>query len=1197
MKLTTTYQGGKDPFERDRTLWLRSLPAGGRVTRATVKLTPAVFADSIIFDDQTGVGEWGATRDPAALTQANHQATASLHARRTVTAVAASREIDQGRVTVQVDMGGTWVAVATDGTILASDKQPLVLSLPVTPASGQPASTALPTMTTEKVKLTAVSNDESLVDPNGDVSFYGLTIRSVPTNVSVRLGEMPPFWTYLGELATAQTSPDFAAVLNAFLAEASAEDGFYAIPFVVHSDTIARLDVTLAIDYVVEQPILPSYLPEVAMPYGYSSLPGVEEGLLTLNLPRGATIAGTGGAVQGTFDATRVVSGEIGESGATATATVSPDQALAQPIQLAAETPVSGIDLPLANTQPGLAGLHLALQADADGKPSGQVLTSAEVRVEKPVPGGSAWGSAALPAEFRFLPDERYWLVLQSVSGEAYWDVTPSEPGEIALQATASGGLSWRMAATDKGQKPLAAVYRLRHTPERFSVPLQLQLGEEPDAVRVRFDRFAPLGRVEFDVDFAAGLEEYLDSPSAVSPCGAGELLTNGGFDQPPHDDATRRLFGFDAGRARGTGGDEDSGSPASLTGTVSLGHQIDLSVQRYIRLSVDDQEPVRIDCAGAIPERTTPEEVVAAINRTVGMDVATYDPPLSIISPTSGTSSTIELHAWCRLQVPEGWRGEPGRVLRAKREERVLAGLIAPPSLVADLELLCFNGGTSGLNPLEPAELAQRAPVVGGCAYVLRFLHWNAAGSASEGESVTSVSVALLALAAFPEVEAPFWEISWLGADGQLIGSESQTLGQEMLFARTEDWLFQGEALLIAPAGAVEAEVRFVQPAPGALALADVSLVPTPETVANAAFRLWETQILAGQWIRFPVGWTVLSGLVDRYTEGGSLRGARLRGTTPGGFSPSGDTILAQRVTVSAGVSYQLQVNARPVPAPANDPEMRPVGQRARLELRWLADDSAIGEPVILPLDGRDFPTHAWAGAAPEGASQAEIRLIQPQGGGDLLVESVSLSRADMVSVPLTFLAEAPGELTVSDLRVAYHPPEPPARPQLPAAAAVRTGARVAAPEPSAVEPIVELAAPPPSPLSDHSIGIVAGVGDRFSSIFRGLPTPVTTVAELAALDPEVEIENITRERRLELKTAAEMITAIPVDPTAFRALAGESLETLLFAAPDDLVARSARPRLEVNVLQRDLRVLRLLLKNEAFRSLRLSDLMPGGA
>jgi hypothetical protein len=249
---------------------------------------------------------------------------------------------------------------------------------------------------------------------------------------------------------------------------------------------------------------------------------------------------------------------------------------MACPIQLEKETPANGIDLPLANTDPGLAGLHLSLQEDLDGTPSGKILVEAEVKVARPVPGGSTWGSAQLPDEFRFLKDKRCWLVVQSLSGQAYWTVRPNDQASVALLASTDGGFSWRTAATSTGLKPLQAVFRLRHTPDHFTMPVQLQIGKGADARRARFDRFAPLGRVEFNMDFVAELNEYLAMPAAASPCKKGNLLVNGSFDLPRHTDATRRLFGFDAVESY-----QDQ-----LTSKVKLMRGIDLSKERFITLS-----------------------------------------------------------------------------------------------------------------------------------------------------------------------------------------------------------------------------------------------------------------------------------------------------------------------------------------------------------------------------------------------------------------------------------------------------------------------------------------------------------------------------------------------------------------------------------------------------------------------------------
>ena len=504
MKLSDRYVGEEAPFEGDSTLWLRCIPVEARILNARMTLTPTQgqqqqekFVETFAFerdiDGTLFADDWGIIGSGVA-----GWMEVDFHARRLLASVrgASATPIN---ATLHIDMGGTFVQVLESGGIKGPGDPSHEWSL----SSG--AFTDLPGLTVNKFKFMAAGADLSRV-----------RVRSVPTNVSLRLGDMPPFWTHLGELVTAKTSPDFAEVLNAFLSEASAENGFHAVPLVVHSDTIARLDVELTIDYVIEQPILPDYLPEATLPYGYSSRPGVEKDLLTVDLPRGATVARAGGAVSGAFDGTRVVHGEIGQDEMESKVTISPEQTLAQPIQLDKETPVSGIDLPLANTQPGLAGLHLALQADADGKPSGDVLTSAEVTVEKPVPGGSAWGSAALPAEFRFEKGKRYWLVLQSVSGDAYWTVGLGDSAVVSLQVSTNGGLSWRMAVSEQGETPLAATLRLRHAPERFTIPIHLQIGEGKDAKRVDFDHLAPLGRVEFDLEFVTELKEYLASPAAA---------------------------------------------------------------------------------------------------------------------------------------------------------------------------------------------------------------------------------------------------------------------------------------------------------------------------------------------------------------------------------------------------------------------------------------------------------------------------------------------------------------------------------------------------------------------------------------------------------------------------------------------------------------------------------------------------------
>jgi predicted flap endonuclease-1-like 5' DNA nuclease len=205
------------------------------------------------------------------------------------------------------------------------------------------------------------------------------------------------------------------------------------------------------------------------------------------------------------------------------------------------------------------------------------------------------------------------------------------------------------------------------------------------------------------------------------------------------------------------------------------------------------------------------------------------------------------------------------------------------------------------------------------------------------------------------------------------------------------------------------------------------------------------------------------------------------------------------------AGETYELRVGAQPVSPPVGDPESRPVQQRARLELRWL-NGEPLYAPVILPLDRRGFPTHAWTGAAPAGTTRAEIRLVQPRGRGDLLAESVSLVRADLLPVPLVFLAEAPGELKVSDLRVAYDLPAPPAPPQLLPQVRVRTQALD----------------PPIAPVARLSLTDLQGIGKARAG--RLVEIGIDSIEKLAAAAPE-DVARAMRGMGVSAKNAARFI------------------------------------------------------------------------
>ncbi|MGR9045806.1 MAG: hypothetical protein ACU83N_10950, partial [Gammaproteobacteria bacterium] len=529
MKLTDSYDGSDNPFEGDITFNWHSLPANARVTKAGVTLTPAQGTAGKLFEEtlvlKNGRGDWGATQ----VTGTDFDEM-DFHKRRTLNRIAGTGVVGAN---LQVDLGGgAYVEINDKGAIRAPDD-----TLFTVPFDGR-----LPGFLVTRFKLTTpITVPATLTSP----SIARVTLSSVPTNVSVRLGNLPPFWTYLGDLTSPGTSPDFAAVLQAFLAEAKIENGYYQVPLVLHSDTIARLRVTLDIEYQIEASVMPAGLSEVQLPYAYGSLPNAQENVLHVEVPANMRIAGVTARIRGAFEESRIAYGPTGSVTPEGAAELSTQASQAQLISIPETLKANAFDLFMSVTQ--TSSLQLDVREDLDGKPGEVSLLPGVVKFELSAPTGSArtgnaagqsrWVSVALPAELEFQKDRRYWLVLQSLEGQAGWYAVSAEPEIVGLQQTKDGGLSWRDTVV-KGISGLAsALFRLRYAPERYVTPIELQVGLGEQALRVNLDRFQPLGRVDFVLDFdevGQAINQYLDN---VTPavCPEIEHLANGDFEQWRH--------------------------------------------------------------------------------------------------------------------------------------------------------------------------------------------------------------------------------------------------------------------------------------------------------------------------------------------------------------------------------------------------------------------------------------------------------------------------------------------------------------------------------------------------------------------------------------------------------------------------------------------------------------------------------------
>jgi DNA-binding beta-propeller fold protein YncE len=566
MKLHNSVNGNV-PFEGDRVFRWRTIPANAKILSAIATVTPVEsqligsFIEELDFTPSSV--NFGATLTtavnppPAPATPTVAWIEVDFHARRTLAGVVGNFN----NTNLQVDVGGgTYVEINKNGAF----KTPSDAAGDLFVLSGSPA--PLPGLTVSKLKLTNAG-----VNPAAP-SLSSLTIRSVPTNVSLRVGELAPFFTHLGELLQPETSPDFSAVLQAALTTTKVENGFYDLAIGVHSDSISRLKIDLDIEFLEQQSVLPAAVPEVAVPFDVSSVSKSPSSELNVTVPANSKVVAsqTSARVRGSFVETRVAFGPTGPAYPAGAVEVSssssqaqivgfkdPSSPIPELVTLTDEISAVAIDLLLESLTPS-AKLQLDIRGDFDGKPDEIPLLPAPVAfgIEQQPQKGPAWTSVSLPAEFLFAKGSkkpaRYWLLLQCLEGRAAWSLREPTPGsaedkaaEVTLQLTRDGGLSFKpsplLANTTptpaaKLEPPFVSFFRLRNRPKTFKMPVSLLIGSEENRdkqVRKKLDRFEPLGRVDFTIDseLADGINEYVEAISgAVVP--EAQHVSNGDFEQ-----------------------------------------------------------------------------------------------------------------------------------------------------------------------------------------------------------------------------------------------------------------------------------------------------------------------------------------------------------------------------------------------------------------------------------------------------------------------------------------------------------------------------------------------------------------------------------------------------------------------------------------------------------------------------------------
>jgi hypothetical protein len=148
-------------------------------------------------------------------------------------------------------------------------------------------------------------------------------------------------------------------------------------------------------------------------------------------------------------------------------------------------------------------------------------------------------------------------------------------------------------------------------------------------------------------------------------------------FEAPRSADASDLLFGIEPTVARGR-----DGTPVTFVGTVDLSAGVDLSAASRIKIGVDAQSPVEINCAGVDPAHTSLNEIVMAINIGLQAVVARHDGThVSLSSSLSGSESRLE------FAVPS--QSDATKIIFGIEAPRIYQGLNSEPARIAGTRTL----------------------------------------------------------------------------------------------------------------------------------------------------------------------------------------------------------------------------------------------------------------------------------------------------------------------------------------------------------------------------------------------------------------------------------------------------------------------------------------------------------------------------
>ena len=988
MLLHDRYDGSDDPFEGDRAVMWRSLPANAAVTKASVTLETALppgrsdYTETVRF--AKGGPAYGATIRPPVTAQ---PVEIDFHARRTAIAFAG---LEMSPATTHTALsadigGGVFLAVGADGTIPAAQGSRYDLSGGV-----------LPGITALRLQLTGMQP----TDAAAGVAGVTVDIASMPSNLSLRFGVLPPFWSMTGELAVPTTTPDITSAVQRALAGATVENGYYAIPLLVHSDTLGRVKVVLDIEYLGAAPLVPAGIPEVVLAYDFASLPKADGTSLQAELPAGAVPVSpqTAVRIRGAFASSQVADGPTGTTNEATTIACSAAAAIAQPVIPAADVNVSALDLFAAAEGPA-ARLALDIRADDDGKPGQASMLSKPVPVDLTgdASGQRRWVSAQVASPARLQVQQRYWVVVQALDGttDLGVDATP-DPARLP-QVSRDSGFSWRLAGLGS---PL--LLRLRTVPDRFQMPVDFAAGVGPQQQRVSLSGYDPAGKVDMVIDrpeIATAVQSYL-AQAVPAPCAQAELLSNTDFSQwsavggtlayleetePPQKAAGLVLVDtfFDTSAA---------GPPIRDQTPRQLAFSADGSTIFVLREGIEDG----IDAINTLTYASTP---LADTVQVIAMAVAPQGGTLYLLrESTSSRPADLAAVDLTTGDPPVVFARLPGAPVR---EAAALA--LSPDGRVAYVACdgetpvivaIDLQTGTQAFQiQLDAFPLAVTA---GSKAIVVVGAALGAGEQAGQG-AATSMVYAFDALTGSPDWSTSLPVQADTGVAAAAIAADGVSVYAAGL-APTSSGMGSGESAALclnlvafdgggrmiaptpleftAPAGLTDTLTLAVKPQGDRVYVGWGPLAINPRGDHLVATSRPIAVIAAGD--REPSAWTLTAGTVVPVQRPGE---------PPGIDAQLTDGALSQVVPVAPGCFHDLTVNAM-VPESTGGPD-------AAAETFWLDATGALlrSDSLTLPASNL-FVTRRTRAEPPAGSAQAEVRVSVT--GGQCTLRTVSLKSTD---------------------------------------------------------------------------------------------------------------------------------------------------------------------------------------------------------